>query len=61
MARLNWTLLAEFALAVLVTQLDAFRRLLGTAQLDLGQFAWALVPAIVVLALWEAGKYVARR
>ena len=25
------------------------------------QFAWALVPAIALLALWELGKFLARR
>ncbi len=59
--RLNWAMLAEFALAVLVTQLDAFRRLLGTTAIDLREWAWALVPALVVLALWELGKLAARR
>jgi len=54
-------MLGEFVLAVLVTQLDAFNRLLGTTQINLRQFAWALVPAIALLLLWELGKYVARR
>jgi hypothetical protein len=53
-------MLAEFVLAVLVTQADVVRRLLGTAQLNLRQFAWAL-PAIALLALWELGKLLARR
>jgi len=38
-----------------------FNRLLGTTQINLRQFAWALVPAIALLVLWELGKYVARR
>jgi len=46
---------------VLVTQMDAFNRLLGTVQINLRQFAWALVPAIALLALWELGKLIARR
>ena len=25
------------------------------------QFAWALVPAIALLVLWELGKFLARR
>ena len=58
---MNWAMLAEFALAVLVTQMDVLRRLLGTAQLNLRQFAWALLPAIALLALWELGKLLARR
>jgi len=59
--QMNWTMLAEFVLAVAVTQLDMFRRLLGTTELNLREFGWALVPAIVLLALWELGKLFARR
>ena len=59
--QMNWVMLGEFVLAVLVTQMDLFNRLLGTTQLNLRQFAWALVPAIALLVLWELGKYVARR
>ncbi|MFF2409543.1 hypothetical protein [Streptomyces sp. NPDC058092] len=46
---------------MLVTQMDAFRRMPGTAQLDLRQFAWALLPAIGLLVLQELGKLSARR
>jgi Ca2+-transporting ATPase len=59
--RMNWTMLGEFVLAVLVTQMDVLRRLLGTTQLNLRQFGWALVPALTLLALWELGKLIARR
>ncbi|MBL7490353.1 HAD-IC family P-type ATPase [Frankia sp. AgB1.9] len=54
--QLNWTAVCEFALAVLTTQMDALRRMLGTTQLDLREFAWALVPAIGLLLLWEVRK-----
>jgi Ca2+-transporting ATPase len=46
---------------VLVTQMDVFNRLLGTTQINLREFGWALVPAIALLALWELGKLIARR
>ena len=59
--QMNWAMLGEFVVAVLVTQMDVFNRLLGTTQINLRQFAWALVPAIALLLLWELGKYVARR
>jgi Ca2+-transporting ATPase len=59
--QMNWAMLGEFVLAVLVTQMDVFNRLLGTTQINLRQFGWALVPAIALLLLWELGKYVARR
>jgi Ca2+-transporting ATPase len=54
-------MLGEFVLAVLVTQMDVFNRLLGTTQLNLRQFGWALIPSLALLLLWELGKYVARR
>jgi Ca2+-transporting ATPase len=59
--QMNWAMLGEFVLAVLVTQMDALRRLLDTTQLNLREFAWALVPPIVLLGLWELGKLIARR
>jgi Ca2+-transporting ATPase len=59
--QMNWAMLGEFVLAVLVTQMDVFHRLLGTVDINLRQFGWALVPAIALLALWELGKLIARR
>jgi Ca2+-transporting ATPase len=59
--QMNWVALGEFVLAVLVTQMDGFRRLLGIAELNMKQFAWALLPAIALLILWELGKFLARR
>ena len=59
--QMNRAMIVEFVLAVLVTQMDVFRRLLDTTQLNLRQFGWALVPAVALLVLWELGKYVARR
>jgi P-type Ca2+ transporter type 2C len=59
--QMNWAALGEFAIAILTTQMDAFNRILGTTDLDMQQFRWALVPALALLALWELGKVVARR
>jgi Ca2+-transporting ATPase len=59
--QMNYAMIGEFILAVLVTQMDVFNRLLGTTQLNLREFGWALVPAIALLALWELGKLIARR
>jgi Ca2+-transporting ATPase len=59
--QMNWAMLGEFLLAVLVTQTDAFRRVLGTTQINLREYAWALLPAIALLVLWEIGKLAARR
>jgi Ca2+-transporting ATPase len=59
--QMNWALLGELVLAVLVTQMDVFNRLLGTTQINLRQFGWALVPAVALLILWELGKYLTRR
>ena len=58
--RVNWTAVAEIALAVAVTQMDLFNRLLGTTPLHAGQFGLALASAVLLLALWEVGKRVAR-
>jgi P-type Ca2+ transporter type 2C len=41
--------------------MDMFNRLLGTTQINLREFAWALVPALALLVLWELGKFIARR
>jgi P-type Ca2+ transporter type 2C len=59
--QMNWAVLGEFVLAVLVTQMDVFNRLLGTTQINLREWAWALVPALALLLLWELGKLIARR
>ncbi|MFB7469972.1 cation-translocating P-type ATPase [Kitasatospora sp. NPDC056184] len=59
--QMNIAALAEFVLAVLVTQMDAFHRLLGTTDLDARQFGWALLAAVALLLLWELGKLTARR
>jgi Ca2+-transporting ATPase len=59
--RMNWTALAELALAVMITQMDLFNRLLGTTPLKVGQFGLALAAAVLLLALWELGKLLARR
>jgi len=59
--QMNRVLFGEFVLAVLVTQMDVFNRLLDTTELTLAQFGWALLPALALLLLWEIGKLVARR
>jgi P-type Ca2+ transporter type 2C len=59
--QMNWAMLGEFVVAVLVTQMDVFHRLLGTVDINLRQFGWALVPAVALLLLWELGKLIARR
>ena len=60
-ARMNWIALVELALAVMVTQMDLFNRLLDTVPLRAGQFGLALASAVLLLALWEVGKLIARR
>jgi P-type Ca2+ transporter type 2C len=59
--RMNWTAVVEIALAAVVTQMDLFNRLLGTTPLRAGQFGLALASAVLLLALWEPGKLIARR
>jgi Ca2+-transporting ATPase len=57
---MNLAALSEFLLAVLVTQMDAFRRILGTTEITLRQFGWALLAPVALLLLWESGKLLAR-
>jgi Ca2+-transporting ATPase len=59
--QMNRTIVLEFVLAVLTTQMDALRRILGTTQLTFREFAWALVPVVGLFSLWELGKLLARR
>jgi Ca2+-transporting ATPase len=59
--QMNWAMLGEFIAAVVVTQMDVFHRLLGTVDINLRQFGWALIPALALLVLWELGKLIARR
>jgi P-type Ca2+ transporter type 2C len=59
--QMNYAMLGEFILAVLVSQMEVFHRLLGTTDINLRQFGWALLTAVALLILWEAGKLVARR
>ncbi|HUA45206.1 MAG TPA: cation-transporting P-type ATPase [Solirubrobacteraceae bacterium] len=59
--KMNWTAVAELALAVMITQMDLFNRLLHTTPLKAPQFGLALASAVLLLVLWETGKLVARR
>jgi Ca2+-transporting ATPase len=60
-AKMNWTAAIELALAVMITQMDLFNRLLRTEPLTAPQFGLALAAAVGLFALWEAGKLIARR
>jgi P-type Ca2+ transporter type 2C len=60
-SRMNWIAAVEIALAVMITQMDLFNRLLDTVPLTAPQFGLALAAAVLLLALWEIGKLIARR
>ncbi len=60
-ARMNRVALVQFALAIAITQMDLFNRLLGTTPLRHGQTLIAIAAALLLLALWEAAKLIARR
>ena len=60
-ARMNRTALIELALAIAITQMDLFNRLLGTVPLRHGQTLLALAAAVLLFGLWELGKLIARR
>ncbi|MFB6703268.1 cation-translocating P-type ATPase [Streptomyces sp. NPDC056333] len=59
--QMNWVALAQLVLAVAVTQLDGFRHILGTTEINARQFGWALLTALALLLVWELGKLLARR
>jgi Ca2+-transporting ATPase len=59
--QMNYAALGEFILAVLTTQMDFLRRILGTTDLGMKEFRWTLIPPLVLLGLWELGKFVGRR
>jgi P-type Ca2+ transporter type 2C len=59
--QMNYAALGEFILVVLTTQMDALRRILGTTDLSMKEFRWTLIPPVVLLGLWELGKFIARR
>jgi Ca2+-transporting ATPase len=58
---LNLTAAAEIVGAILLTQWDFLRRLLGTTQLTARQWGLAFAAAIALLLAWELGKWIARR
>jgi Ca2+-transporting ATPase len=60
-AQMNWTAVGELVLAVMITQMDLFNRLLKTTPLTSPQFGLAVGSAVLLLGLWEAGKLLARR
>jgi len=60
-AKMNWTAAAELLLAVMITQMDLFNRLLKTTPLTSPQFGLSVASAVLLLVLWEIGKLIARR
>ncbi len=60
-AKMNWTAAVELALAVMITQMELFNRLLKTTPLTAPQFGLSVASAVLLLALWEIGKLIARR
>ena len=41
--------------------MEVFRRLFGTVELTLDQWALSLLPAVLLVFVWELGKLIARR
>ncbi len=60
-ARMNRIALIEAALAIMITQMDLFNRLLGTVPLRHGQTLLAVASAALLFVLWELAKLTARR
>ncbi len=59
--RMNRTAIVQLALAIAITQMDLFNRLLDTTPLRHGQTLIAIAAALLLLALWEVAKFFARR
>ncbi len=59
-SRMNMIALAEVAGAYLITQADFMNRLLGTTGLQARQWGLGLLAAVVLLLVWELGKWIAR-
>ncbi len=57
---LNLTAMAEIVGAVLLTEWGLLRKLLGTTELTAQQWGAALLSAVVLLVVWEAGKWIVR-
>ncbi|MFI5038730.1 MAG: cation-translocating P-type ATPase [Solirubrobacterales bacterium] len=59
--KMNWIAAIEIVLAVAVTQMDIFNRLLKTTPLTAPQFGLALASAVGLFLVWELGKLISRR
>jgi Ca2+-transporting ATPase len=59
--KLNWTVLVEILLAVLITQLELMRRIFDTVTIGMPEWALSLAPAVALFFVWEIGKLIARK
>jgi Ca2+-transporting ATPase len=59
--QMNWIVLFEIVLTVLVVEFDLLNKWLGTTSMTWEQWGFSLAPAGVLFVLWELGKLVARR
>jgi Ca2+-transporting ATPase len=59
--KMNMIAAAEILGAILVTQWDFLRRILGTTELTAQQWGLGLLSALLLLGAWEAAKWIARR
>jgi P-type Ca2+ transporter type 2C len=60
-SKMNLIAFGEVAGAFLITQADFLNRLLGTTSLTARQWGTGLLAAAVLVVVWEAGKWLARR
>ena len=58
--QMNYIVLFEIVLMILVVGIDLLNRWLGTADMSWEQWGWSLLPAGILFVLWEAGKAIAR-
>jgi Ca2+-transporting ATPase len=59
--KLNLVAAVEVLGAILITQWEFLRRLLGTTELDAQQWGLALAAALLLLLTWELAKWIVRR
>ena len=59
--QMNWIVLFEIVLMILVVAFDLLNKWLGTTAMTWNQWGLALAPAGILFVAWELGKLVARR
>jgi Ca2+-transporting ATPase len=59
--QMNWIVLFEIVLMILVVGFDLLNKWLGTTSMTWSQWGLSMAPAGILFVAWELGKLVARR